>query len=379
MILIVSKREELSRNAYMLKGKLAYRGYDWWWHSLIGVSKKTGEQQAFFIEYFVINPALGGIEPILGQLPENKNQGIRPSYAMIMAGSWSKQGALQIRNYYGIDDFYASKEEINVRIGQNTATESHLKGAVQLESQFAAQHPEFMSDAGEMSWVLQVQKVLSYSVGYAASKLARRLNAFQMYWHVQGMKTFYLGTITLNGEGFEVTPETCYGYQDKNWGTDYTNPWVWLNCNNFTSRTTKEKLTLTSLDVGGARAVLFGVPLQRNVLVAFYYEGQLYEFNFSKIWHCPRQRFDIVITKEEVIWDIVAWNRRAKIEIYFTCPKNTMQFINYENPDGEKKHSSLWNGHYALGTVKLYYCSGSSFELIDTFDGQLGGCEYGVY
>ena len=29
------------RNGYMLTGSLAKRGYDWWWHSLIGVSRKT--------------------------------------------------------------------------------------------------------------------------------------------------------------------------------------------------------------------------------------------------------------------------------------------------------------------------------------------------
>ncbi|MBW4434902.1 MAG: hypothetical protein KME28_25110 [Pelatocladus maniniholoensis HA4357-MV3] len=236
-----------------------------------------------------------------------------------------------------------------------------------------------MSNPGEMSWDLRAQKMLSYSVGCGASKLARSLNAFQMYWHVQGMKTLYQGKIIFNGEEFEVSPKMSYGYQDKNWGTDYTNPWVWLNCNNFTSQATGQKLALTSLDLGGARAVLFGVPLQSTVVVAFYHEGQLYEFSFSKIWLSPRQRFDIKVTEKEVIWNIVAWNVKAKIEIYFTCPKKTMQFINYENPDGEKKHKELWNGNYASGTVKLYRRAGNDFELIDIFEGELGGCEYGVY
>ena len=51
-----------NRNAYMLKGVLAKRGYDWWWHSLIGVDRKTGERQPFFIEYFIVNPKRGGKE-----------------------------------------------------------------------------------------------------------------------------------------------------------------------------------------------------------------------------------------------------------------------------------------------------------------------------
>ncbi|MBW4434901.1 MAG: hypothetical protein KME28_25105 [Pelatocladus maniniholoensis HA4357-MV3] len=114
----------------MLAGNLATRGYDWWWHSLVGVSNRSGLQRPFFIEYFVINPALGGKEPIFGQFEQNKRKGIRPSYAMIMAGSWSKNDAVQIHNFYGIDDFAASVDKMDVRIGSHIATETHIKGSV---------------------------------------------------------------------------------------------------------------------------------------------------------------------------------------------------------------------------------------------------------
>ena len=49
-----------NRNGYMLKGRLARRGYDWWWHSMVAHDRETGEPQPFFIAYLVINPALGG-------------------------------------------------------------------------------------------------------------------------------------------------------------------------------------------------------------------------------------------------------------------------------------------------------------------------------
>lgn len=32
-----------SRNAYMLQGPLATKGYDWWWHSFTGVNRTTGK------------------------------------------------------------------------------------------------------------------------------------------------------------------------------------------------------------------------------------------------------------------------------------------------------------------------------------------------
>ena len=40
----------------MLKGPLAQKGYDWWWHSLTAYNKETGEARPFFIEYFTCNP-----------------------------------------------------------------------------------------------------------------------------------------------------------------------------------------------------------------------------------------------------------------------------------------------------------------------------------
>ncbi|MDP2792308.1 MAG: tocopherol cyclase family protein [Rectinemataceae bacterium] len=373
------------RNGYMLKGKLARRGYDWWWHSLVGVSEKTGEKQPFFIEYYVINPALGGTKALLGQLPANKKKGIRPSYAMVKAGRWGSPDAsgekhmAQLHNFYPISQFSADPNSMNVKIGKHTATETRLVGSVRLSPEEALAHPEYMSDSGEMSWDLKAKKILPYSVGFGTSPFFRNINAFQMYWHAAGMLTEYEGRITFNGEEYRVEPETSAGYQDKNWGCDYTSPWVWLNCNNFKSRITGKRLTRTSLDVGGAQPVVFGVSLPRRLLVAFYHEGELHEFNFSKFWTGSTQRFDCPVTDEKVEWNIDAWTRKAKIEIRFSCPRSTMLNVNYENPDGDKRHNALWNGGFASGYVKLSRKTTSGWEEIDTFDGELGGCEYGEY
>jgi hypothetical protein len=361
----------------MLKGPLLKRGYDWWWHSLVAINRQTGERQPFFIEYFVINPALGGEEPILGQLAENKAVGKRPSYAMLKAGAWVPGRAAQIHNFYGINQFSAVSDPLKVQIGPHYVTETHLEGSVKLTDAEVQEHPEYMSEAGEMSWNLDAEKVLPYNVGFGASPLFRNLNAFEMFWHAQGMLTRYSGTIIYNGDIFDVTPETSAGYQDKNWGQDYTNLWIWLNCNNFTSRNTGEKLALTSLDVGGAEPVVWGKALPRRLLIAFYHEGQLYEFNFSKFWHGPKQVTNCRVEDDQVIWDIEAWNRKGKIKIDFSCPRSHMHLFNYENPDGEVRHRNLWNGGWASGTVELYRKVKGNYELVDVFKGDLGGCEFG--
>jgi len=366
------------RNGFMLGGSLRNHGFDWWWHSLVGVHAQSGAKRPFFIEYYVINPALGGAEPRFGQLPANQAAGIKPSYTMLKAGTWGKD-AVQIHNFYGIDEFTADAKQMNVRIGSHTATETHLKGAVELSVADAAAHPEYMSEAGAMSWNLRAKKVLTYSVGPGASRPMRALEAFKMFWHVQGMLTRYEGEIIFNGDTYIVSPETSAGYQDKNWGSDYTNPWVWLNCNNFVSHNSGRQLIRTSLDVGGGEPILFGYRLPRKLLIAFYHEGELYEFNFSKLQTRPWQQFNVTLDETTMRWEIIATTRKAKIEIDFSCPRSHMLMMNYENPAGVKNHNQLWNGGHASGIVNLYRRQGSDYELIDSFDGELGGCEYGEH
>ncbi|MGC4118380.1 MAG: tocopherol cyclase family protein [Myxococcales bacterium] len=366
-----------SRNDYMLRGSLARRGYDWWWHSLVGKSKRTGAEQPFFIEYYVINPALGGAEPILGQHPESKRRGLKPSYAMLKAGTWAPKAARQIHNFFGIQKLEVQSSPLAVRIGDATLSETHLEGSVAVTPEEAAAHPELMCDGGRMSWKLEAEKVLHYDVGFGASAPFRAANAFQMFWHVEGMLTRYRGSLELDGEGFEVDPATCGGYQDKNWGTDYTSPWVWLSCNRFRRRGSSKVLELTSLDVGGAQPVLFGRALERRLLVAFHHEGTLHEFNFSKFWTRPGQRFDCHAEPDAIVWKLEAWNSTAKVVIDFRCARETMLKVNYENPDGEWRHKDLWNGGWGQGTLDLYRKTAQGYELAESFDGELAGCEYG--
>ena len=77
---------DISRNAFMLRGPLAHRGYDWWWHSFSAQDTETGEDKPFFIEFFTCNPALAEDTSVLGQTAENK-----------AAGSWVYSG-MKARN-----------------------------------------------------------------------------------------------------------------------------------------------------------------------------------------------------------------------------------------------------------------------------------------
>lgn len=367
----------MTRNAFMLKGRLSKNGYDWWWHSFIGISRKTKKMRPFFIEYYVINPAIGRDTPVIPN-PSDKIDSQKPSFALIKAGSWGNP-AKEINKFYPIRDFFASGEKMDVRIGNSTTTNTRLKGCVFMSAKDAKDHPEYMSDAGKMSWDLTAKKVISYGVGYGASRPFRMINAFQMYWHIEGMKTEYSGTIVFDGEEYDVVPGKSFGYQDKNWGTDYTNPWIWLNCNNIRQKGGKNALKNSSLVAGGGTPVAFGIPIRRKLVIAFCYEGKLYEFNFSKIWQMNRQNFEFREDKAFVYWDIFASNLKNVITVRFRCHKKKMLFIRYINPTGGKKHTCLWSGGHAEGTITLYKRRVNGWTKIGDFVGNMGGCEYGEH
>lgn len=367
----------MNKNGFRLTKTTSRRGYDWWWHSFVATNSNTGELKPFFIEYYVINPGLWEGSIIWGQQKESKLNKLKPCYALLKVGTWGDD-KVQLHNYYSITDFHASEKELNCRIGSNVLFENKLSGEVRVSEQEKVSFPERMSDSGSMKWNLTVEKKVKFDVGYGSSKLFNLFGVFHMYWHVQGMKCEYTGEVLFNNERYIVNPETSYGYQDKNWGKDYTNPWIWLNCNNFTSKLTGEPVD-ASFDLGGGCPKIFGVSLPQRILTAFYYKGEFIEFNFSKFWKKSKQQFNTNEDEKYFYWNVISENSKYKIEVQFKCEKSKLLHINYENPDGDKNHNKLWNGGHAEGSLKLYKKKSREFILVDELDGTLGGCEYGEY
>ncbi len=370
---------DITRDACMLRGPLAHHGYDWWWHSFTAQDEETGEDKPFFIEFFLCNPALGEDRPVLGQLPANRAAGKRPSYLMVKAGAWGGD-ACQLHRFFAWKDVSLHGEApYRVEAGDCLACETALKGSVSVSPEEAIAHPEWMSDAGTMRWELTVDKQIAFNVGYGASKPLRDAEAFAMYWHAEGMKSAYSGTVVLNGRRYRVVPEKCWGYADKNWGRDFTTPWVWLASSCLTSTKTGRRLTNSAFDIGGGRPKIYFVPLDRRLLGVFYYEGKEYDFNFSKLHLMVQTAFSFEETEEEAVWHVRQENIRAVMETEVRCLKKDMLLIRYEAPDGSMRHRRLWNGGSGVGTVKLYEKREAQPVLVDEVEASHIGCEYGEY
>lgn len=365
-------KHDLSRDLYMLKGPLARNGYDWWWHSFTGVNSVTGEKKAFFIEYFIINPDLARDVPVFGQLGE------KPSYVMIKAGCWGED-AKQIHGFYSIKDLRIAMDKLELTVGNCTLTETSMSGQVGLSEEESKNHPEYMSDYGEMSWDIHIDKKIAFHVGYGASEFLRNLNVFEMFWHAEGMKTEYEGTLRFDGIEYTISKDTSYGYADKNWGSDFTSPWVWLSSCNLVSKISGKQLDNSVFNIGGGRPKVLGFSFERKLLIDFYYEGRSYEFNFSKFWTLTQTKFKCYETEDKIIWKIMSKNKDNAIDIQVQCDKKDMLLVNYEAPNGLKLHNRLWNGGTGVGTIKLYRREQGKNILIDEVSAKSIGCEYGEY
>lgn len=368
-------KHDISRNSCQLFGAQAKCGYDWWWHSFTAHHSETGEEKPFFIEFFLCNPASGQDIPVFGQLKENIQQGVKPSYLMVKIGSWGVDAA-QIHRFFGWKKIDVSFDTpFSITAEDCHVDEENIYGKAVVTEEEALAHPEYMCQPGEASFNLKISKKIPFNVGYGASKLFRKLQLFEMFWHAEGMKSEYSGEVIWNGQKYIVTPSDCYGYADKNWGKNFTTPWVWLSSNNLTSRLTGQKLENSVFDIGGGRPKIGPVALKRKLLSAFYYEGKCYEFNFSKFWTFTRTTFDCKETDTHIIWHVEqkTWNNMMITDI--SCLKKDMLFINYEAPTGEKRHNRLWNGGNGKGFVKLYHKG----ILVDEVICENVGCEYGEF
>ncbi|MBR5489935.1 MAG: hypothetical protein IKV79_01550 [Oscillospiraceae bacterium] len=365
----MANKSDISRNACQLFGAQAKCGYDWWWHSFTARNALTGEEKPFFIEFFLCNPAHAGAKPTFGQLGET------PSYLMVKGGAWGEDAGQLHRFFSWQETDVAWGVPFHVSTGDCYVDEKETYGSISISPEDAAAHPEWMCQSGSMSWKLKINKKIAFNVGYGAGKLFRTLQLFEMFWHAEGIKTQFEGEVIWNGQRYIVTPETSYGYADKNWGKDFTSPWVWLSSNNLTSKLTGKKLENSVFDIGGGRPKVGPIALKRKLLSTFWYEGKYYEFNFSKFWTFTRTFFDCRETESQIIWHVEqkTWLNRMVTDI--TCEKKDMLLVNYEAPNGKKLHNRLWNGGNGVGTVKLYHCG----KLIDEIECKNIGCEYGEY
>ena len=141
----------------------------------------------------------------------------------------------------------------------------------------------------------------------------------------------------------------------------------------------KQRLSNSVFDIGGGRPRVFGIPLDGKLLGGMYLEGKEYDYNFSKFWTMPGQRFSSWETPDKVYWKVWLENKKSLMQINVICPKSEMILVNYMAPDATKKHNRLWNGGTGKAIIKIYEKKREGLQLVDIIEARNVGCEYGVY
>jgi len=362
-------KSDLSLNLNMLNGSLAQNGYDRWRHQFTGYNQETGAARTFFVEYFVCNPAIRNGHPILGQLPTNQAIGRRPSYALVKVGVWGEK-AKQLHNFYAFSDVKYATDYLHLTIGGCELSEKHIKGSCHVSVSDSINHPEYMSDAGVMAWDLQVNKKIAFNIGRGLSKISRKLHALENLWHAEGLRTEFSGTVVLDGISYNVFPESSFGYADKHWGSKFTSPWIGFSGCHLNSKVTGKTLESAAFVFKSGMQYRFGKGQAQHLYGGLFYEGKLEQYDQLSI------DFDENDTSN--IWRIKAENKKTVLIIELSHLKNEMLFLNYEAPDGTKKHNRLWSGGIGSGTIEFYTKTKKGNQLIDHFSLQNVSCEYGI-
>ncbi len=384
-------RSDLNRNAYMLYGPLARRGYMRWWHSFIGIAPGTGDRRTFFIEYFIINPSPGGTQPILGQHPYFKKRCMKPSYVMIKAGAFPGaappsptednrecktvyQGR-QLHAFYPISALKVALDPLYIQVEDCFYSENHIAGFVNATEE-DARHRSFMTDAGYMEWDLKVHKSIACHTGRHAGPLFSSLNVFDSFWHGEGIRTSYSGTVTLDGITYEVSPESSYGYADKHWGRSYNRPWLQLASCHLISNRTGKPLKHSAFAVDGCCPRFLCFPLKPRLTLQLTYTGEDFTFFFAKPGKFSRSRWQVKETTKRFIWHIKARDKNTLLKLSLSCPKKSMLPLEYEAPDGTKAKEPLHCGSQGMGTMELYRLTPQGPQLLDTLIILDALCEY---
>lgn len=371
-------QSDVKKNSYMLRGSLARKGYMRWFHSFTGVQAETGETRTFFVDFFIINPALGREQPVLGQHPYYKKRGMKPSYVMIKAGVFpdgNGENGRQLHAFYPITSLKTTKNPLVMQIEDCFYSEHHIAGFVEV-SPTEARHRSFMSDAGWMEWDVEVHKAVACNTGILSGAFSRAVNGLESFWHGEGIRSFFRGTVTLNGIPYQVSPDTSYGYADKHWGRSFTRPLFQFSSCKMTSVRTDKELKHSVLAVNGCCPRFLFFPLRRRLMIQLTYMGEDFEFGFVRPLLFSRQKMEVKETNKRFIWHITARNKSAVIKISCSCFKEQMMRLRYETPDGHRLKSPLWAGGAGGGSIQLYRREKGGKQLVDTLKLENAVCRW---
>lgn len=374
---------------YMLANSFKKNSFDRWRLVMNGFNTVTGADCTFFIEFYVLNPLLSHSECILGfksrleKAPEDlqyalagtetgktllTEKDVRPSFVMIKVGRISKNGK-QLNAYFPSDALKTNSDEYILKVGTSESnacvlTDFSTSGSVTVSKTDLIQQPELLCDSGSFAWNLRYTIEGSLMPNYASSGIN---------WSCFGARTSFSGMILMDGEKYAVNTTTSYGYFDKNWGKDFSNPFFHLSSNNLTSNISGKKLLYSCFAIQGV--------YNKRLSLLSMLEDKKIEFHAG-----GRKKYSIVYDFSETVpdddgvklhWTVSINDRKHVVDVDVFCKAESMIVREYECPEGGRKMLKVLSGATGTGELKLYRKVKKNLELIEDVHIANCLCEYG--
>lgn len=382
----MSSSKKYSRfDSYLLKGKLRRNGFERWRYVFTGINKSTGEQRAFFIELYYVNPLISPKEPVLSQKSQLKispsdlqyalagtvsaqnvsqEVALLPSYALVKAGVYGR-GGRQFNSFYPSSSLSYIKNEVAFKVNNCTFGLDALSGEVEVSPKEIREHPEYLCASGKMKWNLHFEKNIE-SAPLCSSK--------SNFWIPTGAKTVFAGIVEVDGQEYSVVPRSSSGYIDKSWGVSPANPFYHLSSSNLTSMISGKPLTRSCFTVEG--------EFDKKLSVFIDIEGQKIALNpksffnkYSEIHNWSQMPVDA--DGEKLHWTVSIHRKKYVIDLDLYCKTSEMFVRDYEIPQGQKALLKVLGGGSGFGELKVFRKIKKNLELIEHANVLDCVCEYG--
>lgn len=100
---------------------------------------------------------------------------------MVNVGCWGSKH-LQLHRFFTYKDIKIQpKTPFSIKTDDCYLDEKKTYGVVKVSKSESINHPEYMSDYGEISLDLSHDKLVAFNVGYGASTLFRKLQLFELF------------------------------------------------------------------------------------------------------------------------------------------------------------------------------------------------------
>ncbi len=370
---------------YQLTGANRKSGVNLWRFVFSAVEKGSSQERVFFIELALLNSWLNPNEAVLGFKPrvniseddlQNVLAGtssaqklqsesiVTPSYVAVRAGSLGA-GARQICEYYPSKELVMSNRSFDVQIGNCRFDDSKLTGSVVCSPKDATSHPEFLCDAGTVSWNLRYDMALNFENGYKGPDSS---------WQIPGAKTIFTGNISMDGKEYEVLPKKSYGYVDRNWGKSYPVEWFHISSSNLASLINGKVYQNSAISIQGIYDGRVSAMLNVEKKLSVYTANSS-KRKYSSVQSCSQM--PETEEGEKLHWSVSISDRSHVLDVDVFCLAKLLYVRSWELPEGGRKQLKILTGGNGTGEIRLYKKHGKGLELIENcrISGVL--CEFG--